>query len=380
MTFPNAPTMRRNRFSVSLTFFICGFIYANWSTRLPRIQDTFALSNSHLGLVLLCVAVGSLCAMPLTGWLISKKGSKLTAVISLVSFSLILIVIPFLDVTWQLVVAFYWLGFFMGSLDVSMNAQAVLVEQRYQKPILSSFHAFFSVGVMIGALSSSFFAKYLDTLQAHFVIVSLLCVGLSLVVIPLLIDDSDAAQSSEGSHFLLPNKSMVWLGIIAFCAMLAEGSIADWSTNYLENSLKTHAYIAPIGLSIFSGTMTIGRFLGDKARAYFGDNKLLVMSSLMATVGLFFALAFNSYWLFFVGISAVGLGLATVVPIVFSQAGNNKNLPPGIGLAMVTTLGYLGFLVGPPIIGFLADWQDLRFGLFFVVFLLAVLSVLSKFK
>lgn len=368
----------KSRFAVSLTFFICGFIYANWSTRLPHVQDVFVLSNSSLGLILLFVALGSLCAMPLTGWLISKKGSKFSTTLFLLPFTLIIVIIPFLHLTWQLVVSFYFLGFFLGGLDVAMNAQAVVVEEKYKLPMMSSFHAFFSIGMMIGALGSSFFTKNLDTLQGHFVIVSLLAFMLSMIVIPLLIPDGSLKQNEVAQKFQLPNKKIILLGLIAVFAMIAEGSMADWSTNYVKNSIKADEFIAPIGLSIFSTTMTIGRLFGDKARVYFGDAKLLFMSSLMAAIGLFFALSVVSYWVFFAGIFVVGLGLATIVPIVNSQAGNDKTLPAGVGLATVTTLGYVGFLAGPPIIGFLADWQGLRFGLFFVASLLAILAILSK--
>lgn len=368
----------KSRFAVSLTFFICGFIYANWSTRLPHIQDIFAFSNSSLGLILLFVALGSLCSMPLTGWLISKKGSKFSTTIFLIPFTFIIVIIPFLHLVWQLVVSFYFFGFFLGALDVAMNAQAVAVEDKHKLPMMSSFHAFFSIGMMIGALSSSFFTKNFDTLQSHFISVSLLAFMLSMIVIPLFIPDASLKQNEMAQKFQLPNKKMMLLGLIAVFAMIAEGSMADWSTNYVKNSIKADEFIAPIGLSIFSTTMTIGRLFGDKARVYFGDAKLLFISSLMAAIGLFFALSVVSYWIFFVGIFVVGLGLATIVPIVNSQAGNDKTLPAGVGLATVTTLGYIGFLAGPPIIGFLADWQGLRFGLFFVALLLAILAILSK--
>lgn len=370
--------MLKNRFAVSLTFFICGFIYSNWSSRLPRIQDNFALNNSDLGLILLFVAIGSLCSMPLTGWLIGKKGSKFSTIITLIPFSIVIIIIPFLGSVWQLVATFYFLGFFLGALDVAMNAQAVVVEQKHNLPMMSSFHAFFSVGMMFGALSGSFFTKYFETLQTHFIAIAVLSAILSILIIPLYIDDSKIKQNADSPKFLLPKKSMILLGLIAFCAMIAEGSMADWSTNYLKNFVKTDEYIAPIGLSIFSATMMIGRMFGDKARITFGDKKLLTIGSLIATIGLFFGLSVVSYWVFFIGVFFVGLGLAIIVPIVYSQAGNDKTLPPGIGLSMVTTLGYLGFLIGPPVIGILADWQNLRFGLLFVAILLIILTILSN--
>jgi MFS family permease len=159
--------------------------------------------------------------------------------------------------------------------------------------------------------------------------------------------------------------------------MLGEGAMADWSTNYLEVIAKADPALAPIGLSAFALAMTIGRVLGDGARVKFGDRVLMILCGVISTTGLCFALIVNNPYLVIVGLFIVGLGLSVIVPIAYSIAGNSKDLPPGVGLAMVTTVGYSGFLFGPPIIGFLADWQNLRYALILVVVLFLLMTILS---
>ncbi|WP_158550039.1 MFS transporter [Runella aurantiaca] len=367
--------MPPSRISVSLIFFICGFIYTNWSTRLPSIQTLFSLNNSTLGLMLLCVAVGSLTSMPLTGWLIARRGSKFATTLSLLLFCCSLFLFPLLSSTWHLAVFFYIIGAFMGALDVAMNAQAVAIEQRYNALMMSSFHAIFSVGMMLGALSGSFFVPFTTTF--HFTVVSAGSLVLAVACVFFLIPDT-VKPSNEGVAFRLPDRSMLFMGLIAFCAMLGEGAMADWSTNYLKNVLQTNAVMAPLGLSAFSAAMTIGRFGGDKIRTIFGDKRLILANSALAMLGLVVALMIPSVWVAIGGLFLVGLGLSTVIPIIYSNAGHNTSLPNGVGLAMVSTLGYFGFLFGPPVIGFLADSQGLRAALVFVVLLFGVMVVLGR--
>ncbi|WP_428664944.1 MFS transporter [Runella sp.] len=367
--------MPPSRISVSLIFFICGFIYTNWSTRLPSIQTLFSLNNSTLGLMLLCVAIGSLTSMPLAGWLIARRGSKYATTLSLLLFCCSLFLFPLLTVKWHLAVFFYIIGAFMGALDVAMNAQAVAIEQRYQAAMMSSFHAIFSVGMMLGALSGSFFVQF--SITSHFTIVSAGSLLLAIGCLFFLIPDT-VKPSNEGVAFRMPDRSMLFMGLIAFCAMLGEGAMADWSTNYLKNVLQTDASVAPLGLSAFSAAMTIGRFGGDKVRTIWGDKRLIFANSALAMLGLIIALIIPSVWVAIGGLFLVGLGMSTIIPIVYSTAGHNKSLPNGVGLAMVTTLGYFGFLFGPPVIGFLADSQGLRAALLFVVLLFGIMLFLSR--
>jgi MFS family permease len=284
-----------------------------------------------------------------------------------------------MPVVWSLVFLFFLLGASAGMLDVAMNSQAVMVEKQLQKPIMTSFHALFSIGMMTGAVCGSLFTELGTTLFTHLTSISAISLITVFVARYYLIHDKPENRDQEGPAFRLPNAAMVSIGVIAFCCMLGEGAMADWSTNYMENIAKATPALAPLGLSSFALAMTIGRVFGDRARIKFGDRTLMIACGLISTVGLSCAVMFIHPYAVIAGLFIVGIGLSAIVPIAYSIAGHTKNLPPGVGLAMVTTVGYSGFLFGPPIIGFLANWQTLRLALVLVIGLFLVMTVLSYF-
>jgi fucose permease len=369
--------MPPSRIAVKVIFFLNGFAHANYMARLPRIQELYSIDNSLVGLTLLASSVGALFAMPFTGWLIIKNGSRRIGIVSVVSYCCLLPFIPIMTSFLGLLFLFFLLGVSAGMLDVSMNSQAVMVEQHVGKPIMTSFHALFSIGMMVGALAGSFFTKLGVGLLLHFSITSLLCVIPIYLSVKHLVNDKPEGKKTTEPLFRLPNGAMVSIGLIAFCCMLGEGAMADWSTNYMEVITKADPALAPIGLFAFALAMTIGRLIGDAARTKFGDRKLIIICGVISTIGLCSAIAVINPFVAISGFFIVGLGLSVVVPVAYSIAGNSKDLPPGVALAMVTTVGYSGFLFGPPIIGFIADWQNLRIALAVVGLLFVLMTFLS---
>lgn len=213
----------------------------------------------------------------------------------------------------------------------------------------------------LGAWSGAFFTDMKIDLANHFLIIS----GVALVIAVwasrnLIYDRPDSSIKHEGPLFRLPSASLIGIGIITFCCMLGEGAMSNWSVNFMQNISMASETLAPFGLSAFATAMTIGRIFGDRVRASMGDRKMIIMGGIIALVGLASSLIFVYPWVTIAGFFLVGIGLSTIVPIAYSIAGNTSDLSPGVGLAMVTTVGYTGFLVGPPVIGFIADWQDLR--------------------
>ena len=367
------------RLAVNIIFFLNGFVHANYFSRLPRIQNLFDINDGVVGLVLLSSAVGALIAMPFTGWLILRNGSRRVTIFSAFFYCSLIPFIPWLPTTtlWPLLFLFFLLGISAGMLDVAMNSQAVMVEKKLGKPIMTSFHALFSIGMMVGAVGGSLFTELSTGLFIHFVTISAISLVTVFVARYYLIHDKPQNKTVEGPAFRLPNAAMVSIGVIAFCCMLGEGAMADWSTNYMENIAKANPTLAPLGLSAFALAMTIGRVFGDGARIKFGDKVLMVVCGIVATAGLSIALIFVHPITVIAGLFIVGLGLSAIVPIAYSIAGHTKDLPPGVGLAMVTTVGYTGFLFGPPIIGLLADAFTLRLALLLAVFLFALMTLLS---
>lgn len=370
--------MLLNRIAVKIAFFLNGFIYANWVSRLPRIQEQYQADNGTIGLVLLSMSLGAVAAMPFTGWLIIKNGSRTISLGSLLIYCAFVPFIPFMPGVMSLILLYLTIGVSTGMLDVAMNAQAVMVEQQYKKPIMTSFHAFFSIGMALGAWCGAFFADLRVDLSYHLIIVS----GVSLLAAfwvsrNLIQDKPDVAVVMDGPLFRIPNKALLSVGIIAFCCMMGEGAISDWSVNYMENIAMSSEVLAPIALSAFATAMTLGRLFGDRFRGLWGDTKLIMFGGLISTAGISIALLLPVPYVSIFGFFLVGLGLSTIVPITYSIAGNTKELPSGVGLAMVTTVGYSGFLFGPPIIGFIADLSNLRIGLLVVAVLFIIMTILG---
>ncbi|MEM8523180.1 MAG: MFS transporter [Bacteroidota bacterium] len=369
--------MKQSRLAVNIIFFINGFIFANWAARLPLLQDTYDINHKMLGFVLLSASLGALFAMPFTGWLISKNGSQ--KITQRAAF-LYLCIVPFIPLSpnyWTLMTTFFIMGMMTGTLDVAMNAQAVVVEKAYQKPIMSFFHAMFSAGMMIGAGSGALFERFEVSLFYHFLAIVLLSIAAYIWCVRHLMEDEVAEEEKEASFFKLPDPALIGIGVIAFCCMLGEGAMADWSSNYMTRIVEADLSTAPLGLFAFSLAMMIGRFLGDAARVRFGDQNLLFFGGLFAMSGIALIVFLPATISAIFGFFLIGVGLSSIVPIAYSQAGNMPGIAPGVGIGMVTTIGYAGFLFGPPIIGFLADWQNLRIAFMFILGLFFAMTSLA---
>lgn len=374
--------MSPSRIAVKILFFINGFVHANLYSRLPRVQDMFDISDGTIGFVLLAKSLGAVLAMPFTGWFIINYGSKRIAMVAVFLYCIFVPVTPLL--AWSglpsLIILFFIMGISEGMMDVSMNSQAVLVEKELQKPIMTSFHALFSIGMMIGAAFGSLFAKLDTSLFVHLSVITVVSLATAFFARYYLIHDKPQKKVDEGPAFRLPNAAMVGVGVIAFCCMMAEGAMADWSTRYMEEVAQATKVIAPFGLSAFALAMTIGRLVGDNARLRLGDRNLLMLCGVFSSAGLFSVVLFIHPYSVIASLFAVGIGLSVIVPIAYSIAGHTKDLPPGVGLAMVTTVGYTGFLFGPPMIGLIAEWQNLRIALSVVGFMLIVMTVLAYLR
>ncbi len=377
--------MKINRLAISSFFFFVGFLYANWVARLPELQRLYDVSNATLGTLLLCWAGGAIVSMPFAGWLTVVFGSQRLTWFTAWGFCLFAPLIPVFSNIWLIGGLFFFLGLNNGALDVSINGQAVYVERMYGKPIMSSFHAVFSIGMALGAGAGALFAKLNVALFIHLVIVSALCAVLLLWAMRHLIKDEDSnsvntdskgAYTEGGQTFRLPTKAILPLGIIAFCGMTGEGAMADWSAIYMNKTIGMSEAFSALAFGAFATSMTIGRIFGDFFIAKLGKRKVLIYSSLLSFCGLALALAVLNEYIVLFGFFSTGLGLSNVVPIVYSTAGNTEGVSPSVGIAMSTTIGYAGFFIGPPVIGFLADAFSLQMGLVFTLTLFVVMFFL----
>ena len=351
----------RARRAVATVFFLNGAVLASWIPHIPAVKAAHALGDGALGLVLLAMAAGAIVAMPVAGVLIGRLGSRSMTTATAVGLA-ITVPVPLVAPSVPLLAAaLFMLGALNGALDVSMNVQALAVEARYRRPIMSSFHALFSLGGLVGAAGAALVMTSTVGDRAHLLLTSAVASATLAFVVRRLVTTPPAASVER--PLALPGRGLVALGGLAFLGLLAEGAMADWSAVYLRDSLRTTAAVAALGFGAFSLAMTAGRFAGDRMVARFGPVRVLRASSALAAAGLAVALLIGSAPIALIGFGTVGFGIANVIPVLFSGAANVRGAGTGSALAAVATTGYFGFLAGPAVIGFTAELTSLPIGL-----------------
>ncbi len=368
--------MKTHRIAVSIIFFINGIVFASWASRIPLIQENLQINHAVLGGVLLALPLGSLTTLPIAGWLTTRFKSRSLVVFSVLLSCAILPMIAFAPSPFVLGSILFFFGFANDLLNISMNTQAVAIELAYKKPIMSSFHALFSLGGMFGAGIGGFMEEFEVSLFQHFASIFLVFSVVVLFVQKHLLN-TDLEHDDSHPLFAKPDATLLGLGVIAFCIMIGEGAMADWSAVYLKEYLHSQSGLSTAGYTAFSFAMALGRFGGDWLTARFGAILLLKINGLVACVGMCIALFLPFPFFIILGFTLVGLGLSTGVPLVYSLAGKSKTMPAGIALAAVTTVGATGFLIGPPIIGFLAQLSTLRIALGLIAVLSASVILLA---
>lgn len=350
--------MTRHRLGVSLIFLINGIIMGSWAPQIPELFTRLSLTESQLGLVILVFGIGSLIVMPIAGMQIARHGSRIVALILGVCLIPILLFIA-LSTTPAFAVFFvFLLGGFTGGMDVAMNANAVAVEKNMRRAIMSSCHAFWSLGGLIGAGFAGLLIEHYGAVT-HAALVTVACAIAIVGVWGLVL--RDAPEKSEvKAPLTLPLTPLPWLiGIMALFSMVPEGAIMDWGALYLRNDLGASVTASGLAFAAFSLTMAAMRFAGDLVREKFGAVRTLQVCALISITGLLVAgLAPNAAVAIF-GFALAGIGISNMVPIAFSAAGNMPGLAPGVGMSVVTTMGYSGILVAPSLIGFVAQHTGL---------------------
>lgn len=370
--------MLKNRLGVSVFFFINGFLYANLMARIPLLKELLLVTNSQLGILLFCIALGALSGMPLAGYLASRFGSKDIAYITGILFCIMMGLVPLPGTFLLTGILLFLVGLSAGAMDVCINAQAIVVERMYGRSIMSSFHGLFSIGMFAGAITASLFSKFEVSLLIHMMLVSFPFLGMVWYgKNQMLPDEVSTEQTSSKKAAFSP--VVLALGGIAFCSFTTEGSMVDWSALYMTEFLGQSKAMGGIAFGMFSGGMTIGRIFGDWFITRFGGQKIIFMNVLIALTGFGLAIGIADPWSTFAGFLLVGLGASTVVPIVFTAVGNLPGVTPSAGIATATSIGYLGLFLGPPTIGFLSDASNLRIALLFSVALLILLWFLAKY-
>jgi predicted MFS family arabinose efflux permease len=349
----------KQRLSTRLAFLVAGLAMSAWAPLVPYAKARVGLEEGSLGLLLLCLGGGSLLAMPLTGMLSVRFGCR--AVI-LWAGALTCLLLPGLAVApgaLSLAVTLFLFGAAIGTLDVAMNVQAVIVERDSGGALMSGFHGLFSVGGFLGAGSMALMLWCGLSPLASVGILAAVSLAVLAAAGPHLLREPDD-KSGKSTLFVMPHGAVIFIGVLCFIVFLAEGAMLDWSALFLTGARGLDAGRGGLGYAAFASAMTLGRLTGDRVVRRLGGKRVLLLGGGCAAAGFIFAVMAPSAGAALAGFILVGLGASNIVPILFSAAGNQRAMPAGLAISAITTIGYAGILAGPAIIGFVAHAASLN--------------------
>jgi len=359
------------RIAVGAMFFMAGLCFASWASRIATVQTKLGLNDAALGAVLFSLPIGLMLSLPFSGWIITKAGSKRVLLVAIVAYGIGLMGLGLAQNTLQLVICLVCFGFAGNTVNISVNTQAVATEGMYEKPIMASFHGLWSLAGFTGAGIGTFMiGRKVDPFH-HFVTIFCIVAVVVFIVSRYLFDDKSTSINEAPKSLSLPDRlrliiPLLPLGTIAFCSMICEGAMFDWSVIYFKKVVEAPIAVQGAGFTAFMFTMASGRFIADRFAHRFGLKRTLQVSGSLTATGLLIAVIVPYFYTAMAGLMLVGAGVSSVVPMIYSAAGKTKTMSPGVALAAVSTVGFAGFFVGPPVIGFIAGLATLRASFLFV--------------
>lgn len=351
---------RAYRISVSVFFFIQGLAFASWASRIPDIKNALALSEAALGGILLSLPIGQFFALAISGYLVTRYGSKLILTFTSILYPATLLLIGIADTPTMLVAALLLTGFFGNIYNIAVNTQAVGIETLYGRSIMASFHGLWSLAGFIGGVIGTFMiAQQLTPLQ-HYMIINALTLLLIALSIRTVLPRDAKSKEAKSKLFVRPDKAIIILGILAFSCMICEGTMFDWTGVYFDKIINTSDAMTQLGFVAFMSTMAGGRLVADYLITKLGAKRMVRMSGVLIFTGITITVLFPYLIPAIIGLLITGFGVSSVVPLTYGLAGQSKTMPASQALAAVSTLGFLGFLIAPPLIGFVAEGYSLR--------------------
>jgi len=370
---------RTRRVVLSGFFFFTGICFASWASRIPDVKMQLGLNDAQFGGMLLFLPLGSFLGIPISGSLTSLYGSNRMLKIAAVLYPIALIMLGLAENTWQLGICLFFFGMAGNLYNVSVNTQAVVLAKSFEKSIISTFHGFWSLAGFAGGLVGGFFVANEMSVLSQFIVVA----GVSylfLVFAHSYLLQSEKNKQSLNKMWNKPSPLMLQFGFIALSNMICEGMMFDWSGVFFQDVAKVSNELRTVGYISFMACMTTGRMFADKLITYWGARKQLMLSGLLVTIGLIIAVSFPSLIISAIGFMFVGFGVSSVIPTIYGSVG--KSAAPGqasIALASVSSVGFFGFLIGPPIIGFLSQGIGLRWA-FLTVALLGLVTFIQAYR
>lgn len=383
MTAESVSDKSRIRIAVSLTYFSMGLSFASWASRIPDIKTALHLSDGNLGSILFALPVGQLLMMTFSGKLVTRFGSHKTILIALPAYTLCLFNIGLVSKGWHLAIALFMFGLAGNLCNISTNTQGVTTEKLYGRSIMASFHGVWSLAGFTGALIGLLMINLKVPPKWHFMTVLIIVWIIFRINYRHLVRVKYASKNNESRRkfFSKPDGILLQLGIICFCSMASEGAMFDWSGVYFKDIVKVRPSLIILGYTSFMIMMASGRFLADSIILRIGRKKLLQISGLVVSGGLFLSVLFPFLVPCTIAFMLVGLGVSSIVPTVYSTAGKYGKVPPGIALATVSGVGFLGFLMGPPLIGHISELAGLRYSFCVIgIFGLGISLLVSRIK
>jgi MFS family permease len=363
------------RTAISLYFFFAGLIFSSWASRIPDVKDMFALNEAELGAVLFMLPLGALLALPVAGWVVQRLGSKQASVGSIFLYIVLLFLISKAHSVLSISIILFLFGIIGNFANIAMNTQGLSVQHQLKKPILSGLHAMWSLGAFLAAAITGWTMSAGWSMEMHFGVISIAAAVVALFFSFSLIKDATGEHPQK--VFALPNRGLLLMGFICFCVAMSEGAMADWSSLYYRQVVHELSKVSTVGYTAFALCMALGRFFGDRLLQAFGYSTVLKMNGILVCIGMSLALAINSPGAVIIGFALVGLGVSSVIPIVYMLSAKSKSMAPSAAIAAVSSIGFMGFLFGPPIIGFIAQETGLRLALSIVAFLGMMIWLLS---
>jgi len=349
---------------VAAFFFVSGFGFSTWASRIPTIQQQLHLNEAQLGAILFALPVGLLMTLPITGALLGRFDSRRVMLFGAVFFNCMLSLIGFVTHGWQLVLALLCFGASRNLLNISVNSQSIGVQAMYNRSIIATFHGIWSLAGFGGAALGSLMVSFHILPAWHFLLTGVLLTGLVIYAFPGSLYQQPKRQAKR-PWFVFPDRALLKFGLISFASMACEGTMYDWSGIYFRKAVHTSREIATLGFVVYMIAMTMGRLTGDRLSNRFGVRNVLTWSGCLIASGLLLASLLPYPLLAGLGFMLTGFGVSCVIPMVFSMAGRSARLSSGSSIASVSIVGYLGFLIVPPLIGGVAQLAGLRwaFGL-----------------
>ena len=353
-------TLNRIRLAVALFYFGQGIAFASWASRIPDIKHTLNLSDGELGSILLALPAGQLLTMIISGRLVTRFGSKRILTITAPLYVLALTNLGLATAPWHLAAFLFLFGIVGNMCNISVNTQGSEAEKLFGRPIMTSFHGAWSIAGFTGALVGLLMINLHIIPYYHFWMISLLIFGNVILNYKHLVPGKGMVTERK-KKFVMPDWGLVQLGIIGFCSMATEGAMFDWSGVYFKDIVHAPSSLVILGYTSFMIMMATGRFIGDKIIARLGRKRTIQISGLIISAGMFLSVFLPYVLTATIGFMLVGVGVSSIVPTVYSVAGKNGKIAPGIAIAIVSSVSYFGFLLGPPLIGGISELSSLQY-------------------